>query len=71
MRVRRRLVFLASFYRAREGNTRRRGPVSFPVLLRTRPRNFSFRPEKKLVTQATLQNTHKDFSVTACEIYFF
>lgn len=70
MRGRRRLVFLASFYRAREGNTRRRGPVSFPLLLRARPRNFSFRP-KKSVTQATLQNTLKDFIVTACEIYFF
>ena len=47
MRGRRRLVFLASFYyRALEGNTRRRGPVSFPVPLRARPRNFSFRPKK-------------------------
>ena len=46
MRGRRRLVFLASFYRVRERNTRRRGPVSIPLLLHARPRNFFFGPEK-------------------------
>ena len=74
MRGRRRLVFLASFYRVREGNTRRGEDapslfLSFCArVLEISP--FALKKKKETVTQCTLQNTHKDSTVTAGEIYF-